>query len=73
MTRLSYLTLLTIVSVTLSAYSFHKKVLDGRKTVVRDGKKEVITVKKVFVTLTIDFFSFRKKRILGKRESGFYR
>ena len=52
---------------------FFKKIKDGKKTVTIDSVKEIITVKKIFVSLTIGEFTYRKKRVLGKRENGNYR
>ena len=46
---------------------------DGKKTIVKDGAKETVIVKKVFVTLYIDTFKFRQKKIFGCRENEQYK
>ena len=60
-------------SVISFSVSVLKKIKDGKKTVTIDGVKEIITVKKIFVSLTIGEFTYRKKRVLGKLENGNYR
>ena len=54
-------------------HKFIKRTKDGPKTVVISGIKEKIIVRKIFVTLEIGEFIFRKKSFFGKRESGKFR
>ena len=56
-----------------SEYHFKKKVQDGKRTIVKDGTKETIMVKKVFIKLYIDIFKSRQKKIFGCREDGQYK
>ena len=70
--RLSTLTIIFLLTFVNSEddHFFEKKVQQGKKTVIKDGVKEVLTVKKVFVTLFLGGYKFRKKKIFGQRKSG---
>ena len=70
--HLSTLTIIFLLTFVNSEddHFFEKKVQEGKKTVIKDGVKEVLTVKKVFVTLFLGGYKFRKKKIFGQRESG---
>ena len=59
----------------LPNHHVHKRVIDGQKRVVVDGRPESETKAclKVFGTLHEGQRTFRKKRIFGKRENGKYR
>ena len=54
-------------------HHFVKKLQDGKKTVIVDGQKEHIIVKKVFITLHKGAYKYRKKRFIGVRGSNNFR
>ena len=66
--------LLCIFITTFAVSSCLKKVQAGKKTVTVNGVKKIVTVKKIFVTLREDGYTYRKKKIVkGSREHLFYR
>ena len=63
---------LSVISLVCS-YEVVKKVQDGQKTVIVDGVKKKLTVKKVFITIRHEGYTYRKRKVTGKREDGTYR
>ena len=61
---------LTALGDAEDGHFFEKKVQDGKKTIIKNGMKEVITVKKVFVSLYIGFYKYRQKKFYGEKRSG---
>ena len=57
----------------LPDHHFVKKIQDGKKTIVVNGQKEIITVKKMFITLHEGAYKYRKKRFIGVRGSSNFR
>ena len=57
--RLSTLIIIFLLTfVNLEDEHFKKKVQERKKSVIKDGVKEVLTVKKVFVTLFLGGYKF---------------
>ena len=52
---------------------FKKKIQTGKKTVILYGEKTVQKVQRVFVTLVHFPYTFKKKKVYGKREDKVYR
>ena len=61
--------LLCIFITTFAVSSCLKKVQAGKKTVTVNGVKKIVTVKKIFVTLREDGYTYCKKKIVkGSQE-----
>ena len=54
-------------------HQFLSRNHDGKKTIVTDGVKTKVSVSKVFWSMIEGDYIYGKKRVIGKRENGFYR
>ena len=53
---------LSVISL-VSTYEVVKKVQDGQKTVTVDGVKKKLTLKRVFITIHHEGYTFRKRKV----------